>query len=500
MDPKSFFERYRYDPETDNIGSGGYGTVYRAYDEVDARYRAVKISQVRDDKFSLRREVEMTQEIPEQQYVGRYIGCWRFNMAGAQLDYAVMPYFEHGSLESVLRISILTDADRRRILSGILSGLAHLHQHGVIHRDLKTHNILMDRRDGIWIPKIADFGMSRLAPGEDRSLVSNSAVGYTPSFAAPEQLLNRRIRKNVDLWAFGNIVFKVFTGSLPFDAPPETSPEDRISAITRSILGDSIPQQLLVKIPEPWRNIAALCLQKDPEARPQEAEELQHLLTSVEKTSGEHLPLLGKNAPSALSPPNETVRLDSKDETTVQKNTRPTETSLQAGPAPMVAPSVRQTKVPSASRWGWASWLAGGSLVAGIVLFALIRTKAIDMSTRPDAGYQMRTVIEEYHRLNALHDESFADLFSDRVSRFYLQKNIGKKDMVKSSKLWWAQYPYESHKVYWETYRWRRSSTGYFCSYDIWYCKRKTASGSDKCQSVTLTAEFDTDFHVTALY
>jgi hypothetical protein len=491
MDAQTFFARYQYDPETDGIGTGGYGAVYRAFDREQGRYRAVKVSQVREDKFSLRREVELTQEIPEHPHLARYIGCWRYHVAGTPLDYAVMPFYEHGSLEAVLLKASLADEDRHRILAGILDGLAHLHARGAIHRDLKTQNVLMDRQDGIWIAKIADFGMSRMAPEESVSLVSNSAVGYTPSFAAPEQLLGKRIRKNVDLWAFGNIVFRVFTGRLPFEAPPETPPEQRIPEITRRILNEQVPEVLLAQIPEPWRRIASACLLKDSEARPQEVETLRKWLS--------------EDRPRPVPPARETApavpeRTAPSAHDTWQHTEKAGEDPLpeQERPRPAAVEPPRPALRKKRGSWLWP--VAGMLGLGGLVFFLLVRSGTVQLTARPDAGLQMRQVLERYHSLIVAHNENFAQLFAERATRFYLQKNLTRAALVKTSRTWWAKYPYENYEVDWDTFRWSRSSEGYFCTYSTRYCKSRSATQPKDCQKVVLTAEFDRELLITALY
>lgn len=493
MDAQAFFNRFHYNPETDNIGSGGFGAVYRAYDRTDERFRAIKIAQVREDKFSLRREVELTQEIPAHPHVASYIGCWRFNMAGTPLDYAVMPYYEHGSLEKVLRETMLRESDKFRILIGLLQGIVHLHRNDVIHRDLKPQNVLLDRQDGVWVSKIADFGMSRASGADSQISVSNSAVGYTPSFAAPEQLRNERIRKNVDLWAAGVIICRVFSGELPFEAPPGTPPEQRIGEISRRILHEPVPDRILAKIPEPWRTIAEACLVKKADERPQHAEMLLKLLPGSE---------VGLSQVSTNKSNGPTTNDQTQQYTRTQFNAP--QPQKQPSPTPKTkTPARTPVKTKRPRSYGWLKWVFGLLVFVGLMggaLWWLEKEGIIHLTARPDAGVQMRHIVERYHKLNALHDESLADLFADRVERFYLQKNLSRKGVLAYSKDWWGQYPYETMEINWNEYKWARREGGYFCFYKAAYCKRKTLSARKDCQNMILTMEFDLSFKITALY
>lgn len=75
-----FRQRYHYTPQTDKLGEGGFGTVYKAYDTVNHQYCAVKIAQVREnDQYSLRREVEIAAQLPAHPNIARYQSeCYRF--------------------------------------------------------------------------------------------------------------------------------------------------------------------------------------------------------------------------------------------------------------------------------------------------------------------------------------------------------------------------------------------------------------------------------------
>jgi serine/threonine protein kinase len=280
MTDKDFFERFVYDSEKDILGSGGFGTVYKAYDKFEKKYVAIKISQVKDifGKFTLLNEVELSRKIDHHANVARY----EFGLRVTQpflIDYAVMDYYEDGNLDHVLKKNQgkLSEEERHDIVDGILEGLKHLHTEGVIHRDIKLANILMHKtRGGQWRPKIADFGLSRLMDSMDSS-VSNSAIGITIAYAAPEQIENHPIKKNVDLWAFGVILYRLMTGRLPFAAAKGADPTSANLEMSRKIVMVDLPAEI-AHIQQPYQFIIRRCLVKSTTERVQSAEELLGIL------------------------------------------------------------------------------------------------------------------------------------------------------------------------------------------------------------------------------
>jgi serine/threonine protein kinase len=280
MSDKDFFDQFTYDPAKDLLGSGGFGSVYRAYDRREKRFVAIKISQVKDlfGKFTLLNEVELSRKIDDHTNVARYEFGLRV-MYPFPVDYAVMAYYEEGNLEMLLRKrhGILTPQEKFEIVEGILEGIGHLHGENIIHRDIKLANILMHRtKQGHWRPKLADFGLSRELDEYDAS-IANSAIGITLAYAAPEQIENRVIRRNVDLWAFGVILYRLLTGEMPFSAKQGADSTSANIEISRKITQMELPDKLNI-LPEPYQSIIRRCWVKDIKDRAQTASELLDIL------------------------------------------------------------------------------------------------------------------------------------------------------------------------------------------------------------------------------
>lgn len=278
MTAEEFYARFEFDPSMSGslLGRGGFSSVHKVYDKVRKRYVAVKRSEVGAfQKFDLEREVTLAHEIDIHPNIIRYENVYRIADRAGVFDYAIMKYYAEGNLDDVLRKHELNDAARCQILTGILQGLAHLHRVPIIHRDFKTANILMDRTEnGDWVPVIADFGLSRLIDADMSYVLNNSQIAHTPSYAAPEQLLdNVAIRPNTDLWAFGVMTYKMVMGRLPFRVDGAKGEWDTSNKIRSMILEGKLPPDIST-IQEPYKSIIRQCLVFDPEKRVKKAGDL----------------------------------------------------------------------------------------------------------------------------------------------------------------------------------------------------------------------------------
>jgi hypothetical protein len=126
---------------------------------------------------------------------------------------------------------------------------------------------------GRYIPKISDFGISKQLEDGESSLVSNSVLGGTRSFASPEQLCEREIRKNTDLWSFGVIAYYMLVGELPFTTGTlSASSDEGRSEQLRQILSGRLPEKIN-GVSEPWFSVIRSCLIVDGTKRLQHAED-----------------------------------------------------------------------------------------------------------------------------------------------------------------------------------------------------------------------------------
>lgn len=279
MTRQEFHNRYKYNNKDHKIGGGAFGTVYKAYDCTLDREVAIKVQEIQEiegKEFSLQLEYDAIKALEDHPNIANYESVYRYADGPGLYDYAIMQFYPLGNLSSYLKNNTIGNGERNKILVQILQGIAYLHHNRVVHRDIKPGNILVVNRPGVGIiPKITDFGLSKLAEIQnDYSQFQNSFAGGTVEYSSPEQLKGLPLKFNTDLWSFGVIIFEVFTGRTLFDV-------DGYSAGSAGKQGE-IMQQIFKKdllediklLPEDWQPIARFCLERDSEKRPLTGREL----------------------------------------------------------------------------------------------------------------------------------------------------------------------------------------------------------------------------------
>ena len=175
--------------------------------------------------------------------------------------YFSMEYVESGSLADRLRKDLPSPRRAAELLIDVARALHFAHQHGIVHRDMKPANVLLDQ-DGV--PKIADFGIAKRLR-DDSKLTRSGAVIGTPTYMAPEQAKghSRHVGPAADVYALGAILYETLTGRPPF------LPEDSETAITVRVLTEDpvSPAWHRPEVPRDLETICMKCLQKEPRAR-----------------------------------------------------------------------------------------------------------------------------------------------------------------------------------------------------------------------------------------
>ncbi len=290
--------RYRLEAR---IGEGGMGVVYRARHVLIDRVVAVKL--IRPDlrgethlRAWMLREARAANRVDHAHIIDIHdIG----ETEESEL-YLVMEYLVGTSLSSELARGSMPLARGVDILEQMCAALARAHDLGVVHRDLKSDNILLTTRGGRKdFVKILDFGLAHLAM--DPRLAPKGAVFGTPEYMAPEQARGEEATAQSDLYALGILFFEMLTGQLPFRSDDrETLLEMQRSAVAprpRSIKPDVLPaaEAIVLKL-----------LEKDRRKRFQDAhhlhEELKALQRSLPSTPWETA-ATGENAPPPPPPP-----------------------------------------------------------------------------------------------------------------------------------------------------------------------------------------------------
>jgi len=269
MTQEQFFARYRYDRIKDRIGSGGFGNVFKAFDTRESETVALKIAEVKPglESLSLQKEVELASSLERHVNIARYSACYRFDLPNGLFDFGILQYYPLGNLSQLVKSKKLSEAEKEKIVNGIISGIQHLHSNNVVHRDLKSANILIaEGYQGEYVTKIADFGLSKQFTENEKSYFSNSFAGGSLLYVAPEQLEGKELRKNVDLWSLGVVLYELFVGETPFKASVDDGSETARAEIISKIKNASIPAAIST-IPSKWQEVIRGCLVTDPTKR-----------------------------------------------------------------------------------------------------------------------------------------------------------------------------------------------------------------------------------------
>ena len=195
------------------LGEGGFGHVYKAEDPAIGNIVAIKVLNVQNDENMLRRfraEAVTSAKLRHKNIVT----IFDFEQQNG-VPYLVMEYLDGRNLQPLVANREAAPAiNRLSIMSEVAEGLHYAHEQGVIHRDIKPANIMWLRDGSV---KIMDFGIARLT----QRTTSLTAVGYmvgTPEYMAPEQFMGGAVDLQVDVWAYGVVLYELLTGRNPFAA------------------------------------------------------------------------------------------------------------------------------------------------------------------------------------------------------------------------------------------------------------------------------------------
>jgi serine/threonine protein kinase len=214
----------------EEIGSGAYGAVYRAWQPAVGRGVAIKVIQpehASQPEFVERFEAEahMVARLEHPHVVPVY-DYWR-DETGA---YLVMRLLGGGSLKDTLRSGPLSIDAFLQLVDDICGALAAAHSQGIIHRDIKPSNILFDDRGNAYL---SDFGIAKNLEAEVK-LTPTGAVLGTPDYLSPEQIKAQELTPAADQYSLGIVLFETLTGHVPY-------PDESIASLFHKHLSDPMP-------------------------------------------------------------------------------------------------------------------------------------------------------------------------------------------------------------------------------------------------------------------
>ena len=236
------------------LGSGGMGVVYLALDQASQRRVAIKVASAAQNENQIARflregEVSAALDHP---------GIVRIYSSGAvgQRPYLVYELVE-GARELDAALGELELAERVELVSQVASALGYAHAHGVVHRDVKPANVLVDAQGRA---RLADFGIARLE-GAERLTATGAFVG-TPHYMSPEAFRGLGTSPASDVWSTGVLLYLALTGELPFrgSSIQELAPQIALARPTS-------PSRITTNVPKRLEEVCLRCLRGAPEER-----------------------------------------------------------------------------------------------------------------------------------------------------------------------------------------------------------------------------------------
>lgn len=300
-------ERYELREE---LGRGGMGIVYRAWDPRLGRDVAVKlIPPVRlggDDAERFRREARVVAQMDHPSIVPIH----DYGQHDEALFF-VMPVVEGETLRKRIEARDLSLGDAVEVAAQMAEALDYSHARGVIHRDVKPENVMVTRERGDLRVRVMDFGLARDVTESRLSFSEGMLVG-TPTYLSPEQVAGTTIDSRADLYSLGVVLYECLAGNAPFHGG--------LHATLRAIAEEPPPPMSThgQEVDEELESLVRQCLSKRPSERPRNGKELATALRSYGRglrdsqltqvvqghrtplLQGEELPLIGRDDEMAL--------------------------------------------------------------------------------------------------------------------------------------------------------------------------------------------------------
>jgi serine/threonine protein kinase/tetratricopeptide (TPR) repeat protein len=267
----TFAGRYQVIEE---LGHGGMGRVYKVFDFKIKEKVALKL--IKPDVASDEETIErFNNELRLARKVRHKNVCGMFDLGEAEGAHFITMEYVHGEdLKSMIRMSTgLTVGTVLSVGKQVCDGLAEAHSLGVVHRDLKPQNIMIDKGGNA---KIMDFGIARSI--REKGITGPSVLIGTPEYMSPEQAEAKELDHRSDIYSLGIILYEMATGRVPFEGETALS-----VAMKHKGEVPKNPKQLNSNVPDDLSNVILKCLEKDKTKRYQNAADVRSELEKIEK-------------------------------------------------------------------------------------------------------------------------------------------------------------------------------------------------------------------------
>ncbi|MCP2276754.1 serine/threonine protein kinase [Nocardia amikacinitolerans] len=305
--PKNLSSRYELG---EIIGFGGMSEVHKARDLRLSRDVAIKVLRAdlaRDPTFYLRfkREAQNAAALNHPAIVAVY-DTGEAEVDGGPLPYIVMEYVDGETLRDIVRgKGPLPPRRAMEIIADVCAALDFSHKAGIVHRDMKPANIMINRAGAV---KVMDFGIARALADSSNPMTQTAAVIGTAQYLSPEQARGETVDARSDVYSVGCVLFEILTGEPPFtgDSP--------IAVAYQHVREDPrLPSHVHASVPRELDSVVLKAMSKNPANRYQTAAEMRADLIRV----------LGGQKPSAP------MVMTDEDRTTVFGNTEPAPRSFR---------------------------------------------------------------------------------------------------------------------------------------------------------------------------
>lgn len=255
----------------EKIGEGGYSTVYKCTDSIGIRYAVKKLPKCKNKRSRVQQEIEIMKVLRKSPKIVRFVD------AGEDDDayYIVQEWCRGGCvMEYMSAQDAYAENTVASVVRGVLRGLVHMHDKGIIHRDIKAGNILLGDRSVDADVKIGDMGTAIVSHFD---IVEVEELVGTPWFMAPENL-NHRYHAKSDIWSLGVLTYQMLSGKMPFN-DHESPYNPSIAKIWRGILHEepNMSSRRWKEISDDAKDFVRICLTKDYDKRPTALECLSHV-------------------------------------------------------------------------------------------------------------------------------------------------------------------------------------------------------------------------------